>query len=174
MDLFTTVLAGVLVFSISQIFLKWMIEPIQELRKTISEILFHLANDHSTIHTPGAFDKQEVLSICKNFERLGARLLACEKLIPFYKYTRIFFKLPKSENIKYASKKLSLISKSTGGKEKEINYLLDLYRINTCEALGLEDPIQGGMTKKELIDGINEIRNQSKLHFSLVNKPKIT
>ena len=46
------------------------------------------------------------------------------------------------------------------GKEQDIHYKLDLYRIEVCEALGIEDPIQAGMSKQELKDAIREIRNQ--------------
>ncbi|MCK5230500.1 MAG: hypothetical protein KAR13_09565 [Desulfobulbaceae bacterium] len=50
MTLFTTILAGVSVFVLGQILLKWIIEPIQKLREVIAEVVFYLANDHSIIH----------------------------------------------------------------------------------------------------------------------------
>lgn len=160
MTLFTTILAGVSVFVVGQIFLKWMIEPIQELRKIIAEVLFYLANDHSIIHNAHIIDKEEALSSCKNLKRLGASLLSSQQLIPFYEKAIKVFRLPKRENIVLASKRLSLISNSIFGKDQDIHYKLDLYRIDICEALGIEDPIQGGMSKQELKDAIKEIRNQ--------------
>lgn len=160
MTLFTTIFAGVSVFIGGQIFLKWMIEPVQELRKIIAEILFYLANDHSIIHNAHIIDKEEALSSCKNLRRLGASLLATQALIPFYATAFKIFRLPKRENIVLASKRLSLISNSIFGKEKDIYYKLDLYRIEICEALGIEDPIQNGMSKQELQNAIREIRNQ--------------
>lgn len=160
MILFTTIFAGVSVFVVGQIFLKWMIEPIQELRKIIAEVLFYLANDHSIIHNAHIIDKEEALSSCKNLRRLGASLLSSQQLIPFYEKALKAFRLPKHEDIVLASKRLSLISNSIFGEEQDIHYKLDLYRIEICEALGIEDPIRDGMSKQELKDAIREIRNQ--------------
>lgn len=161
MYLFTTIFAGVSVFVIGQIFLKWMIEPIQELRKIIAEVMFYLANDNSIIHNADMLDKEEVLSSCKNLKRLGANLLSCQQLIPFYETIFKILRLPKRDDIVLASKRLSLISNSVFGKERDIYCQLDLYRIEVCEALGIEDPIQGGMSKIELQNAIKDIRNRT-------------
>lgn len=126
MNLFTTIVAGVSVFVLGQIFLKWMVEPIQELRKIMAEVLFYIANDHATIHNAEMVEKQDALFVGKNLERLGARLLSTQQLIPFYETARKVFRLPSTENIMLASKRLSLISKSMFGKETDIHYQLDL------------------------------------------------
>ena len=153
-----TVLVGVSVFVLGQIFLKSMIEPVQELRKVISEVLFFLMKDHATIHNAGMVDKDKALSAGRNLERLGASLLANQQLIPSYCIARLLWGLPKSEDIVNASRQLSLISKSMFGKEDEHYERLHLYRKEACEALGIEDPIQDGMTKQDLRDQINQIR----------------
>jgi hypothetical protein len=163
MTVFKAILAGVSVFVLGQIFLKWVIEPIQELRKVITEILFYLANDHSIIHNAHIVDREEALSTCKNLRRLGASLLSRQGLIPFYRILFKIFRLPKRENIILASRRLSLISNSIFSKERDIYYKLDIYRIDICEALGIEDPIQGGMSKQELKDAIKDIRNQNSI-----------
>lgn len=160
MTLFTTIFAGVSVFILGQIFLKWMIEPIQELRKVITEILFYLANDYSIIQNAHIVEKEESLSSCKNLRRLGASLLSRQELIPFYEKTSQIFRLPKRENIIIASRRLSLMSNSIFSKADDVHYRLDYYRIEICEALGIEDPIKDGMNKQELKDAIIEIRNQ--------------
>lgn len=51
MNIFATIVAGITVFVLGQILLKLVIEPIQKLRETISEIAFHLANDHQVSTT---------------------------------------------------------------------------------------------------------------------------
>ena len=160
MTLFTTILAGVSVFVLGQIFLKWMIEPIQELRKVIAEVLFYIANDHPTIQNAKTVDKQCALAAGANLERLGAQLLASQHVIPFYGFARWVCRLPTREDVGTASKRLSLISKSMFGNEDDIHYRLDLYRIDVCDALGIEDPFQKGMTRQDLLDGISELRNQ--------------
>lgn len=160
MTLFTTIFAGVSVFILGQIFLKWMIEPIQELRKVITEILFYLTNDYSIIHNAHIVDKEEAVSSCKNLKRLGASLLSREELIPFYGKSSKIFRLPKRKDVIFASRRLSLMSNSIFSKADDIYYRLDLYQIEICEALGIENPIQDVTSKQELKDAINEIRNR--------------
>jgi hypothetical protein len=161
MTLFTTILAGVTVFVLGQIVLKWMIEPIQELRKLKGEILFHLANDHATIHNAKTVEKETALEVGRTLERLGASLLANQHLIPMYSRIQRVFQLPDREKIQFAAKRLRLISNSIFGDEHDIHYKLDLYRMDVCEALDIEDPIKDGMTREQLSDAIREMRNQS-------------
>ena len=162
MTLLATIFAGVFIFVFGRIFLKWMIEPVYELRKVIYEVLFCLANDHDTIHSAEMVEKSEALSVGKNLKRLGASLLASQQQIPFYKKVRKFCSLPEREDVLFASKRLSLISKSMFGKEPDIHYKLDIYRLDVCKALNIKDPIQGSMTRQELKDGIAEIRNKQR------------
>lgn len=161
MTLFTTIFAGVSVFILGQIFLKWMIEPIQELRKVITEILFYLANDYSIIHNAHIVDKEEALSSCKNLKRLGASLLSRQELIPFYEKVSRILRLPKRKDIIVASRRLSLMSNSIFSKADDNYYRLDFYQIEICEALGIENPIQDVTSKQELKDAIKEIRNRN-------------
>lgn len=161
MTLFTTILAGVTVFVLGQIVLKWMIEPIQKFRMLKREILFHLANDHATIHNARMVKKETALEVGRTLERLGASLLANQYLIPMYPQIQRVFQLPDREKVKLAAKQLRLISNSIFGEEHDIHYKLDLYRMDVCEALDIEDPIQDGMTREELSNAIRELRNQS-------------
>lgn len=158
MTLFTTIFAGVSVFILGQIFLKWMIEPIQELRKVITEIIFYLAIDYSIIHNAHIVDKEEALSSRKNLKRLGASLLSRQELIPFYEISSKIFRLPKRKDIIFSSERLSQMSNSIFSKADDIYYRLDLYQIEICEALGIENPIRDVTSKQELKDAIKETR----------------
>lgn len=162
MTSFTTILAGVSVFVLGQVVLKWIIEPIQELRKLKGEILFHLANDYATIQNAKVVEKDVAVEVGKVLERLGASLLANEHLIPMYSYIRCIFSLPDRKDIQFAAKRLRLISNSMFSDAKDIHYMLDLYRIEVCEALDIDDPIKDGMTKQDLKDAIKEIRKPSR------------
>jgi len=153
-----TVSIGALVFFLRQFYLKSVIEPIQELRKVRSEVLSSFKNDQATIHNVRMVDRDEALSAGRNLERLGASLLAKQQLIAFYWITRLLWGLPKREDIVHASKRLRLISNSMFGNEDEHYHLLDLYRKEVCRVLGIEDPIQDGVTEQELKDQIDEIR----------------
>ena len=158
MAIFATIITGLLVFILGQIFLKWIIEPIQELRKVISEVVFYVANLYATIQNAKTVDKFSAIDAGKHLERLGASLLASQQLIPFYKRIRKIFRLPTSQDILSASKKLSLISKSMFGDEQDIHDKLDIYIIDVCAALNIENPIHDIMTREELIENIEELR----------------
>ncbi len=158
MEIFATILTGVGVFVLGQIVLKWLIEPIQNLRIEISNVLYLLANDHSIIHNANIVVKEQALATSKNLRMSGAKLIACQQLIPFYEKTSKICRLPKKDNLSNAAKKLSLMSNTMWGKESETFYLLDLYRVKICENLGVSDPVEGSMSKQELINGIEELR----------------
>lgn len=143
---FTTVLSGVSVFVLGQIVLKWMIDPIQELRTVISDVRFFMMHDHTIIHTSHVFDKSEVRVVDQNLTRLGAGLLAKQQLIPFY--CRIYWvvRLPKPEDLELASKEFSRMSlimwESISRSEKLYGEELDRRRKNICKALRFKDPIR--------------------------------
>lgn len=159
MNIFITIVAGVSVFVLGQIVLKWLIEPIQEFRRLKGEVLFHLASEHEVIHNAKAIDEDAAHQVGAVLHDLGARLHATLSLIPMYPYSRKLFLLPKAEQIRLAAERLRLISNSMYSEAEDIHYKLDLYRMEICDALQVDDPIQGGMSRAELIDGIRELRD---------------
>ncbi len=79
-----------------------------------------------------------------------------------YRHVRGLFFLPEEEKVRFAAKRLRLIANSMHGEEDDIHYKLDLYRIDVCDALGLDDPIQDGMSRQELSDAIRELREMKR------------
>ncbi len=150
MTLFSTITAGVTVFVFGQIILKWAIEPIQQLKEVISGIIYHFSNDYTVIQNSRIVQKEEAIQACKNLESLGAKLLAKQHLVPFYKNIHNWFGLPNKESIYGASKYLSLISKSAFSEEQDIHIKLDIYRKKVCKYCLIEDPIQDGETIESL------------------------
>jgi len=161
MTVFATILAGVTVFVLGQIVLKWMIEPIQELRKLKGEILFHFANDYATIYNARIVENETAREAGRTLERLGASLLANQHLVPMYSCIQRIFQLPDREKIQFAAARLRLISNSIFSDAHDIHYRLNLYRMDICEALDIEDPIRDGLTREQISDAIREMRNQS-------------
>ena len=149
MDIFKTIVTGVAVFVLGQIFLKLVIEPIQKLRETIAEVAYYLANDHAVIHNADVVAKKIAQTASSNLKQLGARLVSGQQLIPFYSVFRTLLSLPKKANIKSASQKLFQIRNHMYGNDKDKYYLLDIYRIEICELLRLQGPISGGVSKHE-------------------------
>ena len=137
-----TILGAVCVFALGQIILKWLIEPIQDLRRTRSEVLFFLVHKKTAIYTHQAFEKDEILAIGKDLEQLGARLLAHQHAIPFY--GRILPKicnLPKHEDILCASRQMSRISNRLFPKHSSDYEELDACFRNVCSALNFDPEI---------------------------------
>src|SRR2546427_2994630 len=158
MTVFTTIVAGITVFVLGQILLKLVIEPIQKLREAIAEVAFYLANDHDVIHNAETVEKERAQTVSSNLKQLGARLVSSQQLIPFYSFLRKLFSLPDKANIEKASQRLFQIPNHMYGSHQGKYYRLDLYCIEVCELLALQDPINNGMSKQELKDAIQELR----------------
>ncbi len=158
MEIFATILTGVLVFAAGQTTLKMVIEPIQKLRETIAEIAFILTNNHVVYHNADAIDKEEVHTVYMNSRETGARLISRLTLIPFYEHIHKLFNLPNKVSITKASERLYGISNQMVSKSPIKYYCLDLYRIEICECLNIDDPITNGLSKQEILYSINEIR----------------
>ena len=52
-----TILGGIFVYVVGQIFSKFFIDPLHDLRKAVGEVRFNLAFHRSTIRTPSARSK---------------------------------------------------------------------------------------------------------------------
>jgi len=102
------VIVGVLVFAISQYFLKLILEPIIYFRKVLSDI------SHTLLYNQLAFSsgttKDEVLM--RKIHELSALLRSSVYMIPFYNYLYKIklFGLPKRENILLSCRNLNRLS----------------------------------------------------------------
>ena len=163
MQIFATILTGVIVFVGGQTILKMVIEPIQKLRETIAEIAFILTNNHVVYHNSDFLDKQQVDDAYENVREMGGRLVANQTLVPFYGKLHKLFSLPSKEEVKKASERLYGISLQMDSQSDARYYYLDLYRIEICENLHISDPITNGLSKEELIESIKKIRGPNAL-----------
>lgn len=161
MNIFATIVAGVTVFVLGQILLKLVIEPIQKLREAIAEVAFRLANDHAVIHNAETVAKGRAEAVSSDFRQLGARLVSGQQLIPSYSHIRKLFSLPNKNDIGKAAERLFQIPNHMYGDDPKKHYRLDLYRIEVCELLQLQDPIGSGMSKQELVNAIQELRKNN-------------
>ncbi len=163
MQIFATILTGVIVFVGGQTILKMVIEPIQRLRETISGVAFILTNNHVVYHNSEALDEERVKDAYYNVREMGGRLVANQSLIPFYEKIHKYFSLPSKEEIKTASEKLYGISLQMDSGSSAKYYYLDLYRIEICECLRISDPITKGLSKSEIKNSIEELRKNNAL-----------
>ncbi|MFZ3048500.1 MAG: hypothetical protein WA151_21510 [Desulfatirhabdiaceae bacterium] len=107
-DLILPVIVGVLVFAISQYFLKLILEPILCFRKVLSEISNTLLFNQGII-TCGTAENEILM---RKIHELSASLRSSVYMIPFYNflYKARIFGLPKRENILLSCRKLNVLS----------------------------------------------------------------
>ena len=90
----STILGGVIVFVTGQLLSKFLIEPIQELKKAIGEVRFNLAYYAPIIHTPISRDKERSDKAYDALMRNSCDLLTKADVIPFYRFLPRKFVLP--------------------------------------------------------------------------------
>ena len=118
------VIVGVLVFAISQYFLKLILEPIIHFRKVLSDISHTLLFNQAAI-TSGT-NEDEILM--RKIHELSALLRSSVYMIPFYNYLykAHIFGLPEKENILLSCRELNRLSYGVNvSKDKEGECLRD-------------------------------------------------
>ena len=90
----STIFGGVILFVIGQLLSKFLIEPIQELKKAIGEVRFNLAYYAPIIHTPISRDKERSDKAYDAIMRNSCDLLTKADAIPFYRLIPNRFFLP--------------------------------------------------------------------------------
>ena len=107
-NLTQAIVAGVIVFALSQYFLKLILEPIIQFRKILSDISHTLLFYQGEILSGNSQD----LEMHKRIAGLSAQLRSCVYLIPFYTFlfTLKVFGLPERGNILLACRKLNTLS----------------------------------------------------------------
>jgi len=108
MQTFLTIFSGVIIFVVGQITVKMVIEPVQEMKKTIEKIKTEVHRNSFEIHNCsviGESSKKETIDILRN---LSAELIAHIELVSFYKISSSIFNLP--DKIKITNAFQNLIS----------------------------------------------------------------
>lgn len=105
-NVFITIFCGVTVYILGQIILKMFIDPVAELKKTISQVQYNLVKFSHILFNSEVFEQDKVEEIFLELRSLSAHLLAKTSIIPWYDYTCSIFGLPKIDNIRKASTNL--------------------------------------------------------------------
>ncbi|MBU5211044.1 hypothetical protein [Heyndrickxia oleronia] len=144
-----TVLSGLLLFISSQYFLKCVLEPIMEVRKTIGEISYQIimyANRFSNVADMNALSDNtvgpEIRAIGKEVRSLSARLVGNVQIVPMYRFFSILRFVPSRKRINAARAHLiglsnSLVAYSESRNEYNKNNLESMKEIR--KALRLRD-----------------------------------
>jgi hypothetical protein len=109
---FVTVLSGVLTFVFGQLIVKLVLDPVQDLKKTIGQISHALVERSNVIANPGVPTKEVMDETSNSLRRLSSQLHAHLYLVPFYDKTSVAFGLPAKEKLLAASNNLIGLSNS--------------------------------------------------------------
>lgn len=106
MEIFLTILSGVIVFILGQLALKLLIEPIQESRKTVADIAHALIEYANIYANPGVVGNGSEKKASEELRKLSSRLNAQMYLIPFYQLIAKIFGLPPRDKLVCATNDL--------------------------------------------------------------------
>jgi len=107
-----TVLSGVLTYVIGQIILKIIIEPVQDMKKTIGQISHSLIEHANVIQNPGVPSEETMHKTSQHLRMLSSQIQAHLYLVPKYKFTAFIFRLPSQKQVLEAAKNLIGLSNS--------------------------------------------------------------
>jgi hypothetical protein len=106
MEIFWTIVTGVLVFLIGQAVLKFLFEPLQEFRRTVSEIA-HALIEHANVYcNPGLGDPQKLNDVSSALRKLSSKLFAQMHLTPKYRYLSKILCFPSEKAVNDAATNL--------------------------------------------------------------------
>ena len=103
---FITIFCGVTVYILGQILLKMFIDPVADLKKSISQVQYNLVKFSHILFNSDVFGQEKLDEIFLELRSLSADLLAKTSIIPCYDFTSCIFRLPKINNIRKASTNL--------------------------------------------------------------------
>jgi hypothetical protein len=101
---FLTVLSGVVTYIAGQLVLKLLIEPVQDLKKTIGLVSFTLIERANVIFNPGTFAKDVMDDTAQELRKLASHLRAHLSLIPRYDIAARIFGLRSRHDIYEATR----------------------------------------------------------------------
>ena len=109
---FFTVLSGVITFVLGQVVVKLVLDPVQEMKRTIAQISHALIERANVIANPGVPAKEIMDDASQLLRKLSSQLHAQLYLVPRYTVTSRIFYLPSKERVLIASGALIGLSNS--------------------------------------------------------------
>ncbi|MEO9523776.1 MULTISPECIES: hypothetical protein [Marinobacter] len=116
MQIFLTILAGVVTFVCGQMAIKLLIDPVQSFKKTVAEIAYKLILHANRYVNPRSLDDEAQAEMCSDFRNLSSQLMSAHQLIPGYKFSAKLFGLPSEKDVVKASKNLIALHNGHEGR----------------------------------------------------------
>ena len=146
---FFTVLSGVITFVIGQVIVKLLLDPVQDMKKTIGQVSHTLVERANVIGNPGVPTKEIMDETSDSLRTLSSQLHAHLYLIPSYGVTSTIFCLPSKEKLLVASTALIGLSNSVYRADDWV-YETNANRVEqVCDSLGIY-LAEGSRWSKEL------------------------
>lgn len=134
---FLTVFSGAVTFVIGQLVVKLMIDPVQEMKKTIAQISHTMIERANIIGNPGVPATEVMDETSKELRKLSSQLRAHLYLVPAYRSTARIFFLPKIDQVLAASGALIGLSNSVFRATGKV-YEANAKRVEmVCDSLGI-------------------------------------
>ena len=137
---FLTVLSGVITYVIGQFIVKLIIEPVQEMRKTIGQISHSLIEYANVIGNPGVPSEEVMRDSSRHLRQLSSQLQSHLYLVPAYNLTAKIFRLPAKEKLLVASGSLIGLSNSLFRKSEKVYEQNEKKVESVCDSLGIYMP----------------------------------
>jgi hypothetical protein len=109
---FWTVLSGVVTYVLGQLAVKLVIDPVQEMKRTIGQIAHALIEHANVIGNPGVPSREVMDASSKHLRSLSSQLQSHVYLVPGYQTTARVFGLPRQANVLEATGLLIGLSNS--------------------------------------------------------------
>jgi hypothetical protein len=130
---FWTVLSGVITYVLGQLVVKLVIDPVQEMKRTIGQIAHALIDRANVIHNPGVPPVEVISEASRQLRALSSQLQSHLYLVPSYEVTSRAFRLPTKQNILRASGLLLGLSNSLHSATEKV------YESNTKRVESIHD-----------------------------------
>ena len=136
-----TIISGVLVYVLGQVLVKLVIDPVQEMKKTIGQIAHARLELEQFTANPGLMPRDETKDASGRFRGLASQIEQSLYLIPFYSCTKRIFGLPSEQEAREAAKYLAGLSNSlfdniTGNQYEQNAKVMS----KICGSLGIHVP----------------------------------
>ena len=142
MTIFLTIFAGVLTFVLGQIFLRLLVEPVHELKRTIADIAVAIIKYANVYCNPGVTTEEKENKAAEELRALASKLNAQMFLVPLYSKLHRVFGLPTKSNISQAMRHLIGISNAVHAGSEQMATVNGEKSDKVCELLGIHMPDQ--------------------------------
>ncbi len=110
MEVFITVITGTLVYVLSQLLSKFIIDPIQKFKEVIGNIASAISYYGREYTSLGAMPKEKINEAHETFRSLSGELQTRVLLIPYYNFWAKLHFVPKVDIVAAATKSLIFLS----------------------------------------------------------------